>query len=168
MGKLISVLFVLLCSASSVAKISPLKCSPRGLDIKNCSLTRGDLRIQIRDDKVNSFNGVHRKIVEVPLAGENVEWKSWRLVRLNRSLFLEGEVWDEASPQTGVSELRWLVYKLEGVEPKLKLNERVKSRKLISEEKSKKNYEYDRPVGHKIFRKGKKLKWKLGFKEGEF
>ena len=157
-----------LWTASSWGKLKANECGPRALETQNCHLQWAKMKVHIRGDKVNSHNGVHRSLVDFPVAGESVEWKKVRLRKLAGDLFIEAEVWGNPDETTKVSDLNWVVYKYDGVEPEIKVNRKIQRRKPKESKKSLSTYELmDKPQGHKLFVKSKKAYWKAGFEQGE-
>ena len=127
MAKSFCLVFIILWGASSWSKLKTTDCGPRALATQNCHVSWVDLKVHIRGDKVNSNNGVHRSLVDFPVAGPNVEWKSLKLRRLGKELFLEAEVWGEPAEKTEVSELIWIVFKFTDVTPDLVINKKIQS-----------------------------------------
>ena len=144
-----------------------MECNSRSLATQNCHIQWSDHKVHIRGDKVNSFNGVHRSIVDLPVAGEKVEWQRIRLRRMSGQLYLEAEIWGAPDESTNVSALNWVIYKFNKVNPVLKLNKKIQRRKPKSAEKAKTSFELmDKPIKYKLFVKSKKVYWKHGFDEG--
>lgn len=159
---------VFLWAASSSSKLNTMECSARSLATKNCHIQWADLKVHIRGDKVNSFNGVHRNLVEFPVSGEAVKWKKLRLRRIAKQLFLEAEVWGAPAEKTGVSDLIWLVYKFKKTKAELKIKKKIQRRKLKEKSKLENDYELlDKPLAHKLYSQKKKVFWKHGFEQGE-
>lgn len=149
------------------SKLDPNSCSAASLDRKNCILEAGKHRLQFRDDTINSYDGVHRRLIKLPIAGHQVEWKSINKVSFGNRNFILVEIWDAPARSSQVSVLQWLVYEIEGVNLELKLSKIIQRRKaVVGSFKNNKKYEMDKVFEHRIYKVNNQIHWTTGFKSG--
>lgn len=135
---------VYMLAARPVAK-DVLKCSSAARARKDCHLRLQKTKIQVWQDKIFINNLVERSQLTLPEAGDAVEWGKVELHTSGQKLYLQMLYW--GAPQTDVelSQKKWLVYEITGVQAKL-IHEQVVQRRR----KTDKGYEKDKEIQHSI------------------
>ncbi len=144
-------------------------CTKTELVTKSCVLKILDYTLRLTPEKILISNGVFRKIKDMPLKGEQVEWIRVNTFRADKRVFVELLIWGLPIGEANVQSLYWTVSVLDGVKLNFLLYELVQKRRLIIGEDGKTSILYDplSAFGIKVNKKGK-LNWHVKNRKGSF
>lgn len=136
------------------------KCHARALAQKNCHFKMGKTKIQVWQDKIFVNNQVERSQIQLPMAGDSIEWAQIETKKLMGRLFLEVRFWGAADKNADVSQKFWLIYEINNHQIQLHSSEIIQRRRV-----SEGNKEIDREISHSLFAKSGQVYKKLSKRE---
>ena len=138
-------------------------CSKKFLALKDCHLHIGDFHLHVWHDKLILQGPIERKMIALPLFGDDVRWESAEMISKNRRHFMQMVMWSPPQGQGEVESAVFYVFEVGIGRIDLKLDKIIQKRKKRADGK----IYFDRKLPIEIFVKSGKVMWKVGKESGE-
>lgn len=139
-------------------------CSKRELELKNCKIQRAKLTISIWREKISSYDGVHRQLIDFPVVQDKSIWEVARLRPFGNRLFLELVLMTEADA-SGIQTKKWFVYEIEKSKLVHKLEKSLYKRLVVATANGEVT-QADRSPKYGLRAIGKTVEWYVGRNKG--
>lgn len=160
----------LTCGGSVVlAKLNPAKasqtimeCTAKRLQLRDCHVSIGDVKIQVWNEKIFYRSTVAQKIIPLD-GGAQADWQFVRLKKLAEVQYLEIGIWTTPKGDGEVASLEWSLYLLSENDLSPRGGGVIGKRRI---NKTSGKYSYDKKVEYGVFERGPSIQWFVGKDKG--
>ncbi len=159
-----------------VKKRSKFKTECRASELRrqDCELRTSGVKIGLHKDKFRFDDGKWLATQDLPISGDQVEWKRVRILQMSKRTLIEFWVWGEVEKESQLQPLHWVVLEIGQFEKPVRINQVVQRRKrlngraLAGQMQKKAKYHYDPLEKHALSFHGGYIQWKAGKASGQF
>jgi len=148
----------------SYSKTNKTYCTKVERRLKSCFLKYPPYKIHIQDNKINSYDGVWRNIVEQKISEKKAQWNRVYLKKIKHRLFLVMKVWGAPLGEANISSLYWVIYEITKKSVTERLSQVIQKKSISPTGK-----EYKDPQDKiSLKSKGSHVHWTVSEKHGHF